>query len=148
MVRRADAGDLDALVEMRCAMWDELNPKDPSDAPFEAKVRAYYAGALVDPMVVSWIAEDAGAAVGMVTLLLHQHPPRKHDDELRAYVTAMFVARPARRRGHARALIEAVIAYAKDRAMRRVILRCTEEARALYRSVGFAPLEHLAIDFR
>lgn len=146
MIRRAGPRDLDAIVKMRIEMWNELNPGDPSDAPFEQRVRAYYAGVLGGPGVLVWLAEDAGAVVGMVTLLVHQHPPRKDDPEVRGYVTAMYVVPDARQQGHARRLIETVVEHGRGRKMRRLILRTTEAARHLYGTAGFAPLEHLAID--
>lgn len=148
MIRPADPADLEAIVRMRCDMWTELNPDDPSDAAFEERVRDYYRGALPGPGLAVWMAEDeAGAIVGMVTLLVHQHPPRKHGTELRGYLTNMYVAPQARRRGHGRRLMDAVVAHAQERAMRRVILRTTEAGRPLYGAVGFAQLEHLARDF-
>jgi len=146
MIRPATIDDLEDIVTMRCAMWTEHHPDDPSDSSFEAEVRAYYALALGEARERVWVAVESGACIGMVTVLVQLHPPRKGRREVRGYVTAVFVKPHARRKGHARSLMEAVIAHAKAEGTRRLTLRTTDLARTLYTSVGFRPLEHLAID--
>jgi ribosomal protein S18 acetylase RimI-like enzyme len=146
MIRRAHSGDVEDVAALRLAMWNELHPDDRGNEHYLEELRAYFARVLADESVCVWIAEDSGEIVGGVTLLIQEWPPRKRGRELRGYVTAVYVAERARRRGHARALMDAVLQYARENQLRRVVLRTTEAARPLYTELGFAHLEHLAIE--
>jgi GNAT superfamily N-acetyltransferase len=68
-----------------------------------------------------------------------------------AEIKRMFVTAPARRRGHARALLAEFERLAADAGRERVRLYTTEvlyEARALYRACGYRPVGVVAIDGR
>jgi GNAT superfamily N-acetyltransferase len=68
-----------------------------------------------------------------------------------AEIKRMFVTAPARRRGHARALLAELERLAADDGRERVRLYTTEvlrEARALYRDCGYRPVGVAAIDGR
>jgi GNAT superfamily N-acetyltransferase len=145
MIRRAthDAEDVEALVMLRRAMWDESHPEAPSDDRFVAETRRYYAERA--PHRLAWLAFVDGVAVGMTTLLVSEHPPRMTGRVHRGYVTAVFVAPAHRRRGVARALLAAVVAHARSERWQRLVLRTSEAGRRLYESAGFSLLEHLAL---
>ena len=120
-----------------------------SDAAYGEELRTYYERAFAsDSSASGFIAEEDGVAVGMVTLIVAQHPPRKEGPDRRAYVTDMFVSEHARRRGHARSLMEAVPQRARDGCITRLVLRTTETARPLYESMGFVPFKTLALRVR
>jgi GNAT superfamily N-acetyltransferase len=146
MIRRATTAreDVDALVALRCAMWDELHPGAHADAAMRESTRVYYAEAATNR--IGWLARVEGVDVGMLTLLITEHPPRITGAERRGYVTAVFVAPAHRRRGVARALVREAIDHARRERLRRVLLRTSEAARGLYTSEGFAVLEHLALE--
>jgi GNAT superfamily N-acetyltransferase len=68
-----------------------------------------------------------------------------------AEIKRMFVAAPARRRGHARALLGELERLAAQDGCRRVRLYTTEvlrEARALYSACGYRPVGVVAVDGR
>jgi GNAT superfamily N-acetyltransferase len=146
MIRRATTAreDVDALVALRCAMWDELHPGAHADAAMRENTRAYHAEAA--PNRIGWLARVDDVDVGMLTLLVTDHPPRITGPERRGYVTAVFVAPDRRRRGVARALLREAIDHARRERLRRVLLRTSEPARGLYASEGFRALEHLALE--
>ena len=138
----------EAVVAMRCGMWDDLHPENPSDATYAEDLRAYFSRAFASGSAWIWLAEIDGEVVGLVVVLVHEWPPRKGLRQLRGYVTAVYVVPHARRQGHARAMMEAAMTYAREQRLQRVVLRTSEAARPLYTSLGFAHLEHLAIDLR
>ena len=145
MIRRALPDDAAILATHRCALHDSEHPDDRADDVLFENLRAYFTRALATEFVAAWLAIDGGEPVGTVTLMIHEHPPRKGGPELRGYITAVFVAPHARRRGHARRLMETAIDHARGIGIRRLTLRTTENGRPLYTSLGFAPLEHLAL---
>jgi ribosomal protein S18 acetylase RimI-like enzyme len=84
---------------------------------------------------VGFLAMDADSACGMSVGLLDQ------GDAGRADLAAMWVAPKFRRRGMGRALVDAVLAWARMRGVRvvRLMVTCNNEpAIGLYRSLGFA----------
>ena len=81
-----------------------------------------------------FLAEDAAAAVGIAFGLVD----RERAD--RAHLGGMWVDPAGRRRGVGRALVDAVLAWARERGFAAVVLWVTEgnaEAEALYERMGF-----------
>ena len=145
MIRRAGPSDAVVLAAHRCALHDAVNPDDRADEGVHERLCAYFARALAGDGVAAWLAFEDDEPVGTVTLMIHEHPPRKTGPEVRGYITAVFVAPRARRRGHASRLMLAAIEHARAIGIRRLTLRTSEEGRPLYASLGFVPLEHLAL---
>jgi len=91
-----------------------------------------------------FLAEEAAAAVGIAFGLLD----REHAD--RAHLGGMWVDPTMRRRGVGRALVDAVLAWARERGLRDVVLWVAEgnaAATALYERAGFTRTgrrDHLA----
>jgi len=91
-----------------------------------------------------FLAEDAAAAVGIAFGLLD----REHAD--RAHLGGMWVDPTTRRRGVGRALVDAVLAWARERGFRDIVLWVAEgnaAAAALYERAGFTRTggrDHLA----
>ncbi|MEA2558121.1 MAG: hypothetical protein QOG88_1659 [Actinomycetota bacterium] len=82
-----------------------------------------------------FMAEDDGVPVGLTIGVRHHHEP----PEL-AHLYAMWVDPTFRRRGHAAALVGAVVEWAEDTGANVVRLGATETnpaAIALYRGLGF-----------
>lgn len=118
--------DVRALLEAHVAFNRALSP--PED------MHAFDADALVESAVTLWSARAAGELVGLGGLL--------RLDDAHAELKSMHVARTARGRGVGRALVEHLIAAARERGFRRLSLEtgAMDEfapARALYASVGF-----------
>jgi GNAT superfamily N-acetyltransferase len=146
-VRRATTADAQALVDLRLAMWDEMHPHERSDAAMRDATDAWLRAKLPSEEVRAWIAEESGRAIGVAFLLVHEHPPRIRGRELRGYVTAVFVERAFRRRGHCGAMMKAIVDHAREEDMRRLMLRPSKDGRAVYETAGFSPMEVLAVDF-
>ena len=134
-VREAvDAADVDAVRRLVLAHADAR-----ATTPGVEQIRAdavRLPGPYVAPRGGIWIAEDDGAVVGCVAL---QPLPAGVGE-----VKRMFVDPAWRGRGVGRALLERLIAEARERGhseLRLGTLPDMTEAQSLYRSLGFVPIE-------
>jgi len=124
------AGDVRRLLERHLAFAH-------SQVPAQDR-HALGADALADPDVEFYALRVGGELLAVGAL-------RKLDDE-HAEVKSMHTAEHARRQGIGRAMIEHLIAVARERGYRRLSLEtgAMEEfapARSLYAAVGFTPCE-------
>jgi putative acetyltransferase len=120
--------DVRRLLERHLAFANEHSP--PED------VHALDVDALVDPAVTFFSFRDEGELLGVGALkqLAGDH----------AELKSMHTAEAARGRGVARALVDRLIAVARDRGVRRLSLEtgtmdAFAPARSLYASAGFTP---------
>ena len=135
----------------------------PSAAPSQALfaeylelVRARLGDAFV-PTEAIFATEDDFRGDGAAWLVLYDDGAAVACGGLRplalgvAEIKRMFVTAPARRRGHARALLAELERLAAEDGRERVRLYTTEvlrEARVLYRACGYRPVGVAAIDGR
>lgn len=145
-VRRATADDVPTLVRLRLAFDLELAGELAPDraAEHRAEVEAYLADRVPDGRFLAWVAEAADGArdgaqligmAGMIPLDRPPHPGSRHRGE--GFVFNVYTVPGWRRRGVARALMEAAIAHARAAGLRRVLLRTSEAGRPVYRALGF-----------
>lgn len=107
-----------------------LRPLDVDEA------RAWWRGALADPHALTWVARDpSGTVVGCVRLALAQQPNGRHRGE----VGKMLVARSARGRGAARALLASLESWAAEHGRHRLVLdtEAGSDAEAVYARLGW-----------
>ena len=95
----------------------------------------------------SWhclVAEKDGATVGHVWLeVVDKVPnPGANEPERHVYLTNLYV-RPGARGGPGSALVEAALAWCRERRADTVILWPSEKSRTLYARYGFAPTTHI-----
>ncbi|MGZ8585562.1 MAG: GNAT family N-acetyltransferase [Actinomycetota bacterium] len=92
-------------------------------------------------MARAWVAEDEGRLVGCVWVQLVElvpHPNRSRWERPIVYLTNMFVEPGRRDAGLGRALLEAGLAFARERGAGGVVLWPSERSRAFYERAGFA----------
>jgi GNAT superfamily N-acetyltransferase len=139
-IRKATSDDLDLVARMRLEFLaahraiavDDLSPT------FRAATRDYLEARSADGRLHSWLAEDDDVAVGVVTLLVSDGPPRP--DDLRTeegYILNMYVRASHRRRGIGQALFDACLAVGGELDLRRLYLRATDDGRPMYERAGF-----------
>jgi len=93
------------------------------------------------PSQLSLVAERAGRGVGLAYGRLESGAPE------RAHLYSMWVEPAARRSGAGRALVEAVVSWARSAGARTLVLQVTEgnePALALYWRAGFVPTDELS----
>ncbi|HZO95111.1 MAG TPA: GNAT family N-acetyltransferase [Candidatus Baltobacteraceae bacterium] len=146
--RRATAADAPLLGEHRARLWSEATQvrHDVLRAQVTAW-SAWFADAIADGTYVAWIGEDDGATVASGGLLLLPAIPRPGGTAAReGRVHSVFVVEEARRRGIARALMHVLLDHARDAGLQRLKLHPSEVSRALYASLGFAPIDEMGLD--
>ncbi len=88
--------------------------------------------------MVSWLAEADDAPVGLVSVVVHEVPPRPDDVRTReGLVVNMFVRTAHRRQGIGRLLLGACLRGARGLGLRRLNLYATPDGRPLYADRGF-----------
>lgn len=110
-VTRATPADHPAIVALRCALW----PPDADDDPdiHREDQRAELAALAQRPSFAVFIARDGDAAVGFVEATLREYLDGADPGPPAAFLEGLYVVPAARRRGVARALHAAVVAWAR-----------------------------------
>jgi ribosomal protein S18 acetylase RimI-like enzyme len=131
IIRRADEGDAEAVLSLLAGLG---RPAVAADAgPQRDVFRAH----VDDDGCAIFLAEDGGTVVGVASLWIRE---RLNWTTPEAWLPDLFVDPAFRRRGHARALLEACAAEARARGCHRLILESGHEraeAHRLYESFGF-----------
>jgi GNAT superfamily N-acetyltransferase len=84
-----------------------------------------------------FVAEDDAAVIGLASLWIR---PRLSWTTPEAWLAELFVDRSRRRRGAARALVDACVREARRRGCHRLVLECSsdpDDAHAFYEAYGF-----------
>ncbi len=130
----AGSDDVGQLAELR-SLWSVGTTADPD---FADAFRRWWTAE--QPDRVFWIARRNGRPVGMVNLVVARRmpSPTAHDRGAWAYLGNMFVEETERDQGVGRKLLDAVIAYAEDAGVVRIMLRPSDRARPFYQRADFA----------
>ena len=143
-IREATPADAAELARLR---WDFRieagTPATRSRDEFEAEMTAFARKVLETGTAWrAWVAEEDGASVGCVWLQLVDkvpHPGRRRRERPIAYVTTMYVEPRLRSGGVGRALLDAALAFARERDVDGVLLWPSERSRPFYERAGFGP---------
>ncbi len=150
-IRPAKLSDIAALIRHRRMMWWELGRRDETALDLmELAANEYFRAAVADGSYLGFLAEDSSGAVvgggGIVVSpwpgVLNQRQPR------RATILNMYVDRKHRRKGVARALMEAMIAWCRENEFAYVSLHASEQGRHLYEKLGFKPTDEMRLELR
>jgi GNAT superfamily N-acetyltransferase len=146
-LRRATAADAQLLAEHRAHGWEEVGDWSAEAMAEQTPVWADFTRrALSDGTYVAYIAEEDGVAVGSGAILVQLALPRPGFDSERAgRVQSVYVVPAARRRGIARRVMDALLAAARDMRLIFLTLHPSDEARALYLSMGFSAADELGL---
>lgn len=138
-IRRAVADDAALMAQQRAAVWTEGGRWDADVLRAQTGTwTEWMRDAIESGTYVGFIAEESGAVAGSCGLLVHVALPRPHSPSDRTgRVQSMYVVPAYRRRGIARALMRELIAYARGADLSFLTLGTSEQARALYASLGF-----------
>ena len=119
---------------MRRALW----PDEPG-AELDREVEEFFAGALPEPEAVLLATGEDGEPFGVVELSIRPTAEGCRTNRV-AYVEAWYVARPARRVGVGRALIEAAENWGRARGCEEIASDAeigNEASARAHRAVGF-----------
>ena len=141
-VRAATRRDRDRVVELWLALLEHHTPLDPhyqvrpgAESEWRRLVEHLLKGR--DSAVFVW--EEGGALLGFCSAQVQPAPPVLVETA-RGEITDLLVVPAARRRGVARALVEATASWLREREVERVTVRVdarNPEAQAFWRAMGY-----------
>jgi ribosomal protein S18 acetylase RimI-like enzyme len=115
---------------------------DASDPRYRAAAEEAFARRLdADPRFVAFLVQDEGRTVSCGVGHLEEHLPSPSQlDGRRGHISSMSTEGAARRQGHARAVLGALMGWMGEQGVGRVDLRATPDGQPLYAAVGFRVL--------
>lgn len=136
-VRHAGTGDIRFLVEARAEMFSSMGVVDQVMAWREAAAD-WFENHLDDESVGVFIAEREGKAASCAVGVLHACIPGPDvDGLLNVEISNVYTSEWARGSGCARAVMTALLNWARDRGAVRAKLNATDQGQPLYTSLGF-----------
>ena len=137
-IRRAALEDASGLARLRW-LWRTVERAEYglSEADFEAAFTHWWSTRTTSH--IAYIAEHAGAVVGMAWLAVFDRMPQPRQlERLAGNVQSVFVLEEYRNRGTGRALVDAVINEARTRGLGYLIVHPSARAYPLYERLGFS----------
>lgn len=141
-IRKTTEADLDAVADLRLTFMAEHRGVDPTRFPTEFRTATvdFLRRHHEDGTSCSFVVEHDGIALGVVTMLLLDLPPRPEDTSgVDGYIINMYVTPSHRRHGLGLQLLAACRREAEQLGLRRLLLHATPDGKPLYESAGFEP---------
>ncbi len=148
-IRAATLADIPALLQHRRMMWWDMGRRDETALELmQQAANEYFTAAVADGSYRGFLAVKAtgevigggGIVISAWPGILNQRRPQ------RAMILNMYVEHEYRRRGVARALIEAMIAWCRESGFVNVSLHASDAGRPLYEQLGFKPTKEMRLD--
>lgn len=147
-IRPALLSEAAIIVGHRRAMLAEIRPMpaDQLDA-IAAAFAPWLAARMARGEYLGWFAVDpAGQVVAGAGLWIMDWPPHMwHVEPRRGNILNVYVQPAYRRRGLARALTEAAVAWCRQNGVRMVILHASDAGRPIYAALGFTPSNEMSL---
>ena len=146
-IREATVADVDVIVSHRSSMFAEMGHGDETTrATMAAEARPFIEAALEEGSYRGWLVEDERRIVAGGGLLIVGFPPTPRDpNPRRVWILNMYTDPPDRRRGLAKELLLAMIAWCRQEGFRSVHLHASEAGRPLYAQLGFRPTSEMQL---
>ena len=147
-IRLAGLDDARAIVDHRRSMFRDMGRGDEARlAQMSAAFEPWLLRRMESGEYLAWMAVAAdGSIAGGAGLWLMDWPPHLlGSGARRGNIVNVYVRRESRRRGIARALMETALEWARANGVDCVILHASDEGRALYESLGFAPTNEMRL---
>jgi GNAT superfamily N-acetyltransferase len=139
-IREAGSNDLRHILHHRRAMFEEMGFRDGSvlDRVDQASEH-YFSEALQSGTYKGWLAEvEGGQIVGGGGIVVAAWPGYPGENRAqRAWILNMYTEPRARRRGVAKRLLEAMLAWCRMQGFCAVSLHASSLGRPLYETMGF-----------
>jgi GNAT superfamily N-acetyltransferase len=149
-IREAGAADIETILHHRRSMFRDMGEGTAEELDRMVEVaRPWFARALANGSYRHWLAMDAsGGVAGGGGVLLCPWPANPHDPcTERAVILNVYTEGEFRRRGIARQVMEAILAWVQAYGLRSVNLHASADGRALYEKLGFAPTNEMRLRF-
>lgn len=147
-VRKAAAGDIGLLMELRVEMLSVVN--DIPESSISDEIRMNSEWYFTDGDSVTALAFDGDIPVGCATIcFIGVMPTFSHPSGVRAHIMNVYTRKEFRRKGAARMMMELLLEEAGKRGASSITLDATENGKPLYSALGFRPSEeHMELNFR
>lgn len=148
-IRPATPADIDIIARHRAAMFRDMGAAAPElTEEIAAVTRAYLTEAMPRGEYIGWLASPAGEPHSVVAgagvqlrrvLPFPRRPPSPPGVAAgrQGIVVNVYTETPFRRRGVAREVMVAVLAWARAQKLDSLVLHAAPEGRRLYESLGF-----------
>jgi len=139
-LRRANLGDLEALVRLRLELLREAGDiKDNTEIEaIAAATRNYLADKMPQGEFLVWVAEVENKIVATSGLVLFTRPPYDGNlSGLEAYIMNVYTIPQWRSQGIATALLKETISFVKETEAKRIWLHTNKDGKILYEKLGF-----------
>jgi GNAT superfamily N-acetyltransferase len=143
VIRRAGDADLAAIIELR-REWTREQDGDQLDAGFDERLAAWFERE--SARRITWLAQAHGRAVGMMNLAIFERMPRPgHAPSHWGYLANAFILEAYRNQGTGTQLLSAVLRYADENMLARVVLSPSLRSVSFYERAGFGPADSLML---
>jgi GNAT superfamily N-acetyltransferase len=149
-IREAARSELAIILHHRRSMFRDMGEGTVEELDRMVEVAGpFLARALADGSYHHWLAIDPrGSVGGGGGVLISPWPANPHDPcTERAVILNVYTEAEFRRRGIARLVMHAILAWIKARGLRSVNLHSSKEGRALYESMGFEATNEMRLKF-
>ena len=146
-IRRASTADLETLVGHRRAMFEDMGYRDEAAMrAMSEKFRIWLLEHMNAGDYHAWLASapDGTTAAG-TSLWLMDWPPHMIGRGRRGNILNVYTNANFRRRGLARALMQAALDWCKQNDVDTIILHASPSGRSLYESLGFAATNEMRL---
>ena len=149
-LRTATAKDLATLARHRDAMWVGMGRVAPGEKdPTSQAYADWLAARMESGTLTAFLAEERGKVLASGAVWIQDVQPRPgHPLTMWGYILSVYTEPHARRRGLARAIVDACIGHAKQAGCTRACLHASDEGRPLYERLGFERTEEMWLDLR
>jgi len=147
-LRSATPDDIETVLHHRCAMFRDMRLADEAAIAAARKAsEPFFLRGLKDGSYRGFLLETVDGTIvagGGVVLLEYQPGPR--DPSPRRPMVVNVYTEPAwRRRGLARRLMDAMLAWTREAGYANLFLHASDQGRGLYESLGFVPTNEMRV---
>ncbi|MHB1431577.1 MAG: GNAT family N-acetyltransferase [Streptosporangiaceae bacterium] len=143
VIRQARDVDLAAISDLRRESTREQFGI-LGDPEFEERFAAWFARE--SPRRITWVAEADGRLVGLMSLAIFERMPRPGRAPGRwGYLGNAFVLAAYRNQGVGGRMLRAILEYASENALARLVLSPSARSVPFYRRAGFRAAEELLV---
>jgi GNAT superfamily N-acetyltransferase len=147
-IRRATPDDAPAITGLRRLMFEAMGHRDDAKlAAMEGQFLVWVQEKTARGEFLTWLmVDELGAAVAAASLWIRESVPSPDNLSGREGLVLNVSTHPDyRRRGFARQLLEALLAWCRERNLRTLMLFATPEGKELYASLGFEATDFMAL---
>lgn len=147
LIRPATFLDADLLAQHRAAVWHEVGEWSRADlAPQIPLWAAFFHDHVTRGSYAAFIAEDGVRVIGSGAVLIHLSIPRPGSaSDKSGRVQSVYVEPAQRGKGVARAIMDRILAFARDAQLIGLSLHPSDQARGLYAALGFEAADEMML---